>query len=88
MELINLINLYIYKLYFKACYFIAIVFSAICFNLMIKFIQNYSIAQSFAATFMTIVFYMAADASDMLEELFSEKIKHYSEYLFVGKNGK
>ena len=88
MELINLINLYIYKIYFKACYFIAILFSAITFNLLIGFLQSNQIAPSLGSSFMTIVFYMAAESSDMMEEMFDEKVKNYSSLVFVGKNEK
>lgn len=71
---LTLINLSIYRLYFFVCYLLAIAFSAICFNLMLTFFSKAKILETCAACFMTIVFYLAGDAADILEEIFSEKI--------------
>lgn len=76
-DFVTIINLSIYKLYFLACYFIAISFSAICFNLMLNFYKKDQIAQVLASAFMTSVFYISAEASDILEELFTDKIQEF-----------
>jgi hypothetical protein len=40
-----------------------------------KFYQKEQLAQCIAAAFMTCVFYLAAEASDILDDIFSEKIQ-------------
>lgn len=78
---INLLNLYIYRVYFFACYLLAILFSAICFNLMLHYFKTEHYAQVCATAFMTMVFYLAAEAADIIGEIFQEKMQEYRVFL-------
>jgi hypothetical protein len=51
---------------YAICYFISLVFSAICFYLSFSFISSGKILSGLAATFMTYVFYTAAEASEII----------------------
>lgn len=77
MKYLNFFNLLIYTVYFRVLYLCALVFSAICFHLIFHFYDKNQIAQVFATTFMTFVFYIAAEGADLLCEIFDEKIKEF-----------
>ena len=59
---------------YLTCYAASLIFSSICFYLSLQFAFNGKIFPSIAASFMTYVFYTAAEACEiMLEILFSAK---------------
>ena len=51
---------------YAICYVVSLIFSAICFYLSFDFAKNNEILPCLAATFMTYVFYTAAEASEIL----------------------
>lgn len=51
------------------CYLISLVFSSICFHLSYDFIINGRVLPCLGATFMTYVFYTAAEACEIILEM-------------------
>ena len=59
---------------YSACYLISLIFSAICFNVSFMFIALGEVMPCLGASFMTYVFYTAAEAcSIMLEFLIARE---------------
>jgi hypothetical protein len=68
MTSMSRLNRYLLIFKYVSCYVLSLAFSAICFNISFMFIALGDIMPCLAASFMTYVFYTAAEACSILLE--------------------